>query len=843
MTNLKPSWRNLITVIGLFILALIPRIIKLGSMWGTDERYHWQLSNEFFLALIRGDWANTVPQGLPGLTLAWIDTLAITLKYAWSWLLSGGVVSLDQVMAIDRPFALLAQRQLPVVLVNTFIVVGLYLLSRRILGWKAALAGITLVIFDPFLLAESRVMRFEALVAGLMPLSLLAAIVYLKTQLSPQPTGPETHQPQGTRYLILSAVLAALAMLTKISAIFLIPATGLLGTLTLLSLKPTHPTPHIPNLKSKITHLTKTYLIWIALVLFCFWLFWPAMWVAPVDTLREVWHFVDEASDDGFAGRGVFFWGTVYPDDPGTFFYPVTLAFRLTPLSSIGLIIAVVVLIATFRQRWPVRDESGWQWLGVALLLLYALMFMGMMTLGAKKYDRYLMPIYPALDLVAGAGWLWLAQGLIERWRPKRPQLALGTAGLVLLAAAGLIALPHLPYYYTHYNALLGGIRQAVNYVPVGYAEGLDQMAAYLEQKPNAAELRVASGNSSKLHGLFSGDTIALANLDGKWVQGDYVFIYISQLQRGKHEPDILAYLARHEPEYTLVLHGLEYAWLYPGPAAEYYGGGHKLEGRGTLFGYDLGRTELNAGESLPVTLYWRNEGQQPTDRFFIRLMDIDGYIWAETFAQPRPGFEAANHQENAIVESEASLTLPIGMPPGDYFFKPGFRTEAGEIIGYFELPGNTKPLKVTTAESYPPGLSFRPPHPAPLPAYDDLTLLGYDVTPKELSPDPTVWLTLYWRALADVTHDYVILIRLLDEGDQEVTYWLGRPVRSGYPTPGWRAGQIVQDPWLLALPPEIPPDTYRLEVALFDAATEAEVSRHIIGEISEWSPPEFAQN
>jgi len=836
VTNLKSSRYNLITVIGLFILALIPRIIQLGSMWGTDERYHWQLSNEFFLALVRGDLAHTVPQGLPGLTLAWIDAVAITLKAGWNWLLTGGAVSLEQVMAVDRPFALLAQRQLPVVLVNTLIVAGLYLLSRRILGWQAALAGMSLVIFDPFFLAESRVMRFEALVAGLMPLSLLAALVYLKTQLSRHPTVPETHRSKGAPFLILSAVLAALAMLTKISAIFLIPATGLLAALTLFSLKPTHPKSQIPN-------LTKSYLIWIALVLFCFWLFWPAMWVAPVDTLREVWHFVDAASDDGFDGRGVFFWGTVHPDDPGAFFYPVTLAFRLTPLSLIGVIIAIIFLIATFRQHWPVRDETGWQWLGVGLLLIYALMFIVMMTLGAKKYDRYLMPIYPALDLVAGAGWLWLARGLIERWQPKRPQLALSAAGGVLLVAAGLLALPHLPYYYTHYNALLGGVRQAVNYVPVGYAEGLDQMAAYLEQKPNAAELRVASGNSSKLHGLFSGDTIALANLDGKWVQGDYVFIYVSQLQRGKHEPDILAYLARSEPEYTLVLHGLEYAWLYPGPAAEYYGGGHKLEGRGSLFGYDLGRTELAAGESLPVTLYWRNEGQQPIDRFFSRLMDLDGYVWAEALAQPRPGFEAANRQENEIVESEAGLALPIGMPPGDYFFKPGFRTDAGEIIGYFELPGDTKPLRVTTAETYPPGPSLQLPHPAQLPAYDDLTLLGYEVTPKELSPDPTVWLTLYWQALADVTHDYVILIRLLDERDQEVIYWLGRPVRSGYSTPGWRAGQIVQDPWLLALPPNIPPDTYRLEVALFDAATEAEVSRRIIGEISEWSPPEFAQN
>ena len=163
--------------------------------------------------------------------------------------------------------------------------------------------------------------------------------------------------------------------------------------------------------------------------------------------------------------------------------------------------------------------------------------------------------------------------------------------------------------------------------------------------------------------GLFSGQRIALDNLDGEWVQADYVMIYISQVQRQKHSPDILAYLARHQPEYTLTLHGLEYAWLYPGPAAQYYGGGHKLEGRGTLFGYTLlaplslqerrpkGGGEIgikvSAGETLPVTLYWRNEGQQETDRFFVRLTDLDGYVWAEAFAQPRPGFEEANRRRS----------------------------------------------------------------------------------------------------------------------------------------------------------------------------------------------------
>ena len=124
-------------------------------------------------------------------------------------------------------------------------------------------------------------------------------------------------------------------------------------------------------------------------------------------------------------------------------------------------------------------------------------------------------------------------------------------------------------------------------------------------------------------------------------------------------------------------------------------------------------------------------------------------------------------------------------------------------------------------------------PFPKQIPLADDVILLGYDLTPQPVSTDPAQWVTLYWQAQSNVVHDYVVLLRLLDDQQHEVAYWLGRPVRSGYPSTEWKAGQIVQDPWLLTLPPEVPRGTYQLEIALFDAETEAEISRHLLGEVT----------
>jgi hypothetical protein len=554
---------------------------------------------------------------------------------------------------------------------------------------------------------------------------------------------------------------------------------------------------------------------------------WPALWVAPFEVAWNMYNYVGVRVSEGNEGGRSFFLGRPYfQEELNALFYPVTLLYRVGPVTWLGLILLAVMM-------WPMRQLSRQSHILVGILLFYLLIYLALITRSSLKFGRFIVPMLPILSVMAALGFVTVWQQLARRMMPK-VQLWGWLMALLILVGQAALALPYHPYYYTFWNPVLGGLKQAVHVLPVGLGgEGIDQVAAYLNALPNAETLTLASGNSQKIRPILKAQTIALENLDGKWTQADYVMIYISQLQRGKHAEDILVYLNRHQPVYVTKLHGLEYAWLYPGPKAQYHGGGHKLEGRGTLFGYDLQPTTLTAGDSLTTTLYWRNEGQREDDRFFVRLMDLDGYIWAEAVAQARPGFEEASRQRLSIVESEANLTLPVGMPPGDYFFKPGFRTAQGELIGYFELPDDTKPLVVALAQTYPPIEVIQPAYSTHLAANEDILLFGYDVTPKENSPDPAVWLTLYWQALADVTHDYVILLRLLNDNQEEVAYWLGRPVRSGYPTLEWKANQIVQDPWLLTLPSEVKPGDYHLEVALFDADSEAEVSRQIVGRVN----------
>lgn len=810
--RLKNHWLNWITALGVFALALIPRIISLGTFLAPDEGYHWKLSNEFLTALLRHDWADTVPQGLPGLTLAWIESIGMLFRYAIAWLASGGRANLEQIMAPDQPFSQLAQRQMVVVLANTLIVVAIYLLAQRVFGTRGALMGTMFIAFDPFFLAESRVLRFEALVAGFMTLSVLAALVYVKER-------------RGYA-LGLSAVLAGLAALTKVSAILLMPVIGLIF-LTLL------PDWSLDSVPRALRRVGVALIVWTLLTALTFWVVWPAMWVSPANTLRTVSNFAYEASEEGLEGRGVFFWGHIYPSDPGPWFYPVNFLFRITPVVLLGIIVAIVLIIRNRRYAKRHLSARYWIWWGLLALFVYTFFFALAMTFGAKKYDRYLMPVFPAFGIVAGVA-------LTQISNPKSQNSKFGMRGLksdrwsfdrwylvfvVLLVVQAATALPYLPYYYTYYNPLLSAIKPAQDAVRVGYGEGVDRIATYLNAKPNADRIKLASAMSSRFDPLFAGETIPIGNLDGRWVQADYVFIYIAQAQRGKHDPEILAYLARQEPEFVLRLHGIEYGKLYPGPAAQYYSG-TKLEGRGTLYGYDLSATQLRAGDVLTATLYWRNEGQGAADSFFVSVADAADYPWTTALAQPRSGFEEAAHNRKEIVESEAVLDIPIGMPPGHYFLKMGFVTDDGRtLVGRFKLPSEGDDVLVALPGSFSGVDDISVPHALDF-ATEDVSLLGYDLSPAIIQAGDRGWLTLFWRAKQDAPRDYVVGIRMLADSGQEVTYWLGRPVYSGYATSGWTRGQVVQDPWELSLPAEVPSGNYRLELVLFDSTTGEPLAR-----------------
>ena len=170
--------------------------------------------------------------------------------------------------------------------------------------------------------------------------------------------------------------------------------------------------------------------------------FWPALWLAPAEMLGRVVAFLRETGGQPHEG-GSFFWFQRMAD-PGPLFYPVALAYRL----GLGMCLGLVLCLAAWRRLNPAAL--------VGLVLLFALGFGLMMTIGPKKFDRYLLPVVPMVAILAALG-AWKAGA----WLAGR----LGSSAIVgsTLAAVLVVALQAqnifsvYPYYLAYYNPLLGG--------------------------------------------------------------------------------------------------------------------------------------------------------------------------------------------------------------------------------------------------------------------------------------------------------------------------------------------------------------------------------------------------
>ena len=576
----------------LFVLALIPRALALNAFLTPDERRWLSRSVKFLAALLYQDWAGTLRRGHPGVTTMWTAVAGLTSKYlfgAWSEEVSVSRASLLEFLqgvpieAVDLDY--LAAIRFPTVLLTSVFIVVLYFLVSKLLGRKVALLSAVLVALDPFYLAHSRLLHHDALVTTFMTLSLLSFLVYLS-------------QTRASVYLVLSGLSAGLAFLSKATSLFLVPFVGLLAWMAYVEQGAASPQSRWREGRCWLGRL----LVWGLIAGLTFVALWPAMWVEPAKALGRVWEKSTSAAATDVHTQGDFFLGRSTLDAK-ILFYPMTLLFRTTPLSLAGTAMSMYFLVRRYRQSPDLAAQAEKRWRGhfeqdsIALmirdsrfnrtlisLLLYVFLFAVFMSLGGIKYDRYLLPIYPALEIVAAEGLCQLA-----RWaKPKESgwishgTVAPITFGLglerpwtlsvfaVALALQAGFALPHYPYFLTFYNPAFGGGWLAPRTILVGWGEGLDQAAYYLNDQENSVKARTATWYDSEFAPFYLGETLPLREVDAgnviPWLLSDYVVSYMPQVQSNAPDEATVRYFRSLEPEHIIHLKGIDYAWIYRTP-------------------------------------------------------------------------------------------------------------------------------------------------------------------------------------------------------------------------------------------------------------------------------------
>ena len=550
-----------LAALALVVLSLgLPRGAELAR-YVTPDEYLWLTKTaNFYEAISNRDFASTFQIGHPGVTIMWAGMAGLWMKYQEYIDLNPGQINPDEFHAIMQRnqvpvslLALLRQDRIVMVLANVAILALGYLYARRLLGTLPALLGFLLIAFDPFHLGLTRLLHLDGMMGNFALLSLLAFLVYLVNRRLVN--------------LLVSGVAAGLGLLTKSPAMFMIPVIGVLAVVELWL------AARKEGLSRKLVwSYAWPVLAWFGTGVLTVFACWPAMWVQPIQTLTQV-----VATALGYAESGhssaLFFNGQVIPDGKMDlsffYFYPLTYLWRATPVVLAGLVLAVWSA-ATRREPFDQREAR----LAAFGLLLLSAAFIAGMTLGEKKFDRYILPVYPAMDIIAGLGWYSLFAFLVQWSRGKKPARAWRTLPVVVLVAAigfqAASALITYPYYLSYYNPLMGGSRKAPQVMQIGWGEGIDQAARYLNQKPNAAKLKVISWyDSGSFSYFFKGADRTFWSTQEtdpddwqKFITSDYAVVYIAQWQR-QIPKAVLDYVAMLEPEHSIWINGLEYARIY----------------------------------------------------------------------------------------------------------------------------------------------------------------------------------------------------------------------------------------------------------------------------------------
>lgn len=699
----------------LFLVALVPRLPGLRLFLTSDENTNIFIAgSDVIAAFLHGDLRGTYWHFYPGVTMSWLDALGMGGQYLLDWLRGVPLPPFTDYIYGDI-LSLLVANRLPYAILTAAAVPAFYWLSRQLLPERIALLGALFLAFDPFFLAHSRVAHGDAPVTVFMTLSALAFFIYLGQMSEPASQPTRTKQfwlssllsPLSSFYLVASAILGGLAALTKapgqLMAIFIVGLSLIYAGLEWWRMKDGSLTPHASRL---ILRWLGVIVSWGFVSLAVFVLLWPAMWVDPPGTVRRM---LAETLGKVEAGHLVYFFGQPALD-PGPWFYPYVIPFRLTPVVLLGVLFSFILLVyhlAHSTKPSPPCEASSWDasrftphfflWLFVIALLLFGI-------LSPKKQDRYLLPLFPFLDLLAAIGWFGLLD-LGYSFIKSRFPLNYPLSSIFYLLSSTFLLLLHLlpmvtyyPYYLAYFNPLMGGPVRAAQTTLVGWGEGMEQVAAYLNGKPHAERLYVASTPSQTLLPYFVGTGENFYTNDIAF-RADYVVLYLAQMQRLAPSPEIINYFQAQQPEKIITIHDVVYAKIYPGPkliladipptvTPANIGLGDIMR----LAGYNLqSPTAQPSSQRLPMgnpptlTLYWHALAPLPVNyTISVRARAADERLLAQQDSWPADGMLPTTlwRQGDYVSDKHTLDILAADWPQVHHFEVVVYNATTGETLG-----------------------------------------------------------------------------------------------------------------------------------------------------------------
>jgi 4-amino-4-deoxy-L-arabinose transferase-like glycosyltransferase len=836
-------WQHLAVYLAIFLVVLIPRIVNLDTFMTADEDDQIIFAHHFLRATLTGDWSGLRVLAYPGVPTLILGAAGVGSRYlahyaGWlplTWVQAGLYTTLDQVAArfwlFEHPHDFLVWVRVPMALLASLSIVGIYFLAKRLTGERIALLATLIIAFDPFILAHSRVIHVDAPLSFFMFLSFLAFLLYLDRGL--------------WRWLILSGLFGGLAVLSKTPAVLLGPILVISGALFAA-----FPPPEGPR-SVRWKRLAVALLGWGVVVLAAVFALWPTMWSRPLFALQAIFRSNLYGVSIGAHPTTGIFWGD-WQTDQSPLYYLLVFPYHLTPLTTAGVLAGLAMIGAGLVARW--RKPTNWSStvLPLALgLVVYAAIFVVPISAVARRGDRYILPLFLVSGLLSALALWWLTTLVRKRLPTLVTRFRLTSfylVGMALLLQILFVLFYH-PYYLAYFNPLMGGARTAPYRLPIGSGEGLELAAQYLNDLDREELPVVAAWYSRQFAPYYQGRTIDLSNQTAA-LTADYTVFYLNQVQRGFPSQEILDYFRQREPAHVVSVRGLDYAWIYEGPiiSQEPYedftfpveavlGGAARLYGVDVpavtmpADAYTVSHAALDSGpywgyretdEGLPVTLYWETLGSIQDNHgktnVFIHLVDDQGNIWGTVDRLILAGlWRPIRWSPGFFLWDEYRLPLDPATPPGTYHLEVGmYDFETGKSYGVVKNIGQ---ITLTPPEGRSTVNDLNLDDLVPIPINESLQLLGHRFVDLNLPPGAEIEGKIYWQASQSLDKDYDLEFSFPDQAGE--TYSITQqPLSPSYPLSQWRAAEIVAAAYRFRLPALVQAGEYPLTVTVVDPGT-----------------------
>lgn len=492
---------NLLILTLLFLLALLPRLYKLGETPLYPDEITWMVrAKETALALrtLNLDYFSDAWWNIKGDTESIAIPLTVSVGFPIIYLGKG-----QSILSYNLLQDYIAGRMIVITVSSIFIVVY-YLFAQKYFNKKVALLSAILLSLDPIFLANSKLIMNDMFLTFFVFFSISSYVLIKNERLS----------------IFLASLGSAGAFLTKPQGILVLPVFFL--------------QIFIKHKKKK--RELKKFIITLLLFLIFVSLFWPASWSNPIFAIPE-YLLRQKALITG--GINNYFLGNI-TNNPPFYYYLFQLLTRLPPLIILGFI---------FYPFAFTKDKSKIK--SSLTIILFIFIFLGVVSFSPKKLGaRYILPLWPWIYLFAGKTILFFTN-----------KIKYSFFRIVILASviiySLILAIYYFPYHDLYYNVFIGGTVKAQKYDLVGLCSGSKAAVNLISRcYPSVRDIAVLGCGSSTIAYYYP------YPVNNDWRKENVLIIENHYLQLEK-DKEVLEFYNNNKPTHTINIKGAEMAHIY----------------------------------------------------------------------------------------------------------------------------------------------------------------------------------------------------------------------------------------------------------------------------------------